>query len=399
MEQEYFGNSVSQWILATAIFAVVMLGLGLVLRVVVNRLEKFSGRTRTDLDNLAADLLKRTKFFFVFLVSIWAASQSLELNDTITGRIGFFLIFGFLAQAGLWATTVISYFLDDYKRRQLEIDPGIATAVGALNLIAKLIVWTVVLLMIVDNIEGVEVTTLVAGLGIGGIAVALALQNVLGDLFASLSIIFDKPFVIGDFIIVGDHMGTVEHVGLKTSRVRSISGEQLIFSNSDLLQSRIRNYKRMDERRILFEVGVTYGTPYDSLKKIPTMIREIIEAQENCRFDRAHFKGYGDSSLDFETVYYMLVPDYAAYMDSQEAINFEIFRRFADEGLEFAFPTRTVHLYQENGAAAGGEQVPPEREASSPEGDRRPDTAFDPDERSIRAEDGGEGSSRRGAGV
>lgn len=173
---------------------------------------------------------------------------------------------------------------------------------------------------------------------------ALALQNVLGDLFASMSIVFDKPFVLGDFVSVGDLSGTVEHVGLKTTRVRSLSGEQLVFSNSDMLSSRIRNYGRMRERRVAFDIGVVYDTPAPTLRAIPGIVREAVEACDNTRFDRSHLKAFGGSSIDFETVYYMNVPDYAAYMDTQQAINLHLYERFADEGIEFAFPTRTVHV-------------------------------------------------------
>ena len=191
---------------------------------------------------------------------------------------------------------------------------------------------------------GIDITALVAGLGVGGIAVALAVQNILGDLFASLSIVLDKPFVIGDFIIVGDMMGTVEHIGMKTTRVRSLSGEQLVFSNTDLLSSRIRNYKRMQERRALFRFGVTYQTSRDLLARIPEVVREVIEGRDETRFDRAHFAGFGDSSLDFEVVYYMLVPDYNAYMDTQQAVNLELVGRFEEIGIDFAYPTRTVFV-------------------------------------------------------
>ena len=229
-----------------------------------------------------------------------------------------------------------------------------------MSFIARVVLWSVIVLMALANL-GIDVTALVAGLGVGGIAVALAVQNILGDLFASLTIVLDKPFVLGDFIIVGDYMGTVENVGLKTTRIRSLGGEQLVFGNSDLLSARVRNYKRMNERRIVFKIGVVYGTPHEKVERIPGMIREAVEHQENTRFDRAHFKEYGDSALVFETVYYMLVPDYNAYMDVQEGINLELYRRFQDEGIEFAFPTRTVFLNLEErasklveGAAHGG---------------------------------------------
>jgi small-conductance mechanosensitive channel len=214
------------------------------------------------------------------------------------------------------------------------------TAVG---FVARLVLWSVILLLALDNL-GVDVTALVAGLGVGGIAVALAVQNILSDLFASLSIVLDKPFAVGDFLIIDSFLGSVEHVGLKTTRLRSLSGEQLVFSNTDLLGSRIRNYGRMFERRVVFKIGVTYQTPRDKLTKIPGIIREAIEAQDKTRFDRSHFNEYGEFSLNFESVYYVLGPDYNLYMDIQQAINLRIHERFEEEGIEFAYPTQTLFL-------------------------------------------------------
>ena len=202
------------------------------------------------------------------------------------------------------------------------------------------------MLLALDNM-GVDISTLVTGLGVGGVAVALAVQNVLGDLFASLSIVLDKPFVIGDFLAVGDLVGNVEQIGLKTTRVRSLSGEQLIFSNADLLQSRIKNYGRMMQRRILFTIGVTYQTPREKLENIPTILREAIESQKNVRFDRSHFARYGDFSINFESVYFVTVPTYNTYMDTQQAINLRIHERFEQEGIEFAYPTQTLFLVKQ----------------------------------------------------
>jgi small-conductance mechanosensitive channel len=201
--------------------------------------------------------------------------------------------------------------------------------------------------LVLDNL-GFNITTLVAGLGIGGIAVALALQNILGDLFASLSIVLDKPFVIGDFIIIDNYLGTIEHIGLKTTRIRSLSGEQLVFSNTDLLQSRIRNFKRMFERRVVFSIGVTYQTSADKLAKIPKMIKDIVESKDPVRFDRSHFKDYGDFSLNFETVYWVKSPEYNVYMDIQQAINLELYSKFEAEGIEFAYPTQTLFVTKES---------------------------------------------------
>jgi len=248
-----------------------------------------------------------------------------------------------LLQAGLWGGALVNSVLEEYRKRKQKENPEDLTTLGLIGLAGRIAVWSVVVLLILDNL-GVDITALVAGLGIGGVAVALALQNILGDLFASLSIVLDKPFVVGDFLAVGDMLGSVEHIGLKTTRLRSLSGEQLVFSNTDLLGSRVRNYGRMYERRVVFSLGVTYQTPRDKLRLIPTVIREAIEAQENTRFDRSHFSQYGDFSLNFESVYYVLSRDYNQYMDIQQAIYLAIHERFEEEGIEFAYPTQTLFL-------------------------------------------------------
>jgi len=196
------------------------------------------------------------------------------------------------------------------------------------------------------------VTGLVAGLGIGGIAVALAAQNILGDLFSAFSIFIDKPFVLGDYLKVGDQMGTVENIGMKTTRLRSLTGEQLVFGNSDLVSSRIQNFGRLNERRANFTVGVIYDTPKKKIEEIPTVIREIVEAQDQVRFERSHFKEFGDSALIFETIYFVLVPAFQVKMDVQQAINLELMQRFEAEGIEFAFPTQTIYLEGANTANA-----------------------------------------------
>jgi len=225
-----------------------------------------------------------------------------------------------------------------------------------LSFLGRVVLWALILLLMLDNL-GINVTALITSLGIGGIAVALAVQNILGDLFAALSIAIDKPFVIGDFIVVGDALGTVEHVGLKTTRIRSLGGEQIVFSNNDLLTSRIRNYKRMQERRAVFTVGVTYGTPAEKLEQIAPLIREAIEAQDDVRVDRAHFKNLGAFALEFEAAYYVLKPDFSFLMDVQQAINLQLVRSFAQHGIEFAFPTQPLHI--NSGTADASSALPP----------------------------------------
>ncbi len=207
----------------------------------------------------------------------------------------------------------------------------------------KIGVWIFVFLIILDNLPGVEITTLIAGLGIGGIAVGLAVQNILSDLFSSVSIALDKPFVIGDTIKVGEFVGTVESIGLKSTRLRSISGEQLIFTNSDLLSSRIQNFKRLERRRVIFSLGVTYETSTENLEKIPRLVEEIISTKPNVTFDRAHFKEFGAFSLNFEIVYYVDTSDFRYFMDVQQEINLEIFRKFNERGIQFAYPTQVIY--------------------------------------------------------
>ena len=343
LTQIVYSNPVWTWLLAAAVIIVVAMILILLRRFVHRRLAEFAERTVTEVDDLVADLIGRTRFWFLATVSLYAGSLALTLPAVATRVISTIAVLALLGQAGILGTALVTFWITRSVKRKLEEDAATATSMAALGFIIKLVLWAVILLLALDNM-GVDITALIAGLGIGGIAVALALQNILGDLFASLSIVIDKPFVIGDFIIVDDLLGTVERIGLKTTRVRSLFGEQLVFSNSDLLNSRIRNYKRMFERRIVFSLGVTYQTPYEKLAAIPEMIREIVEAQEMARFDRAHFKAYGDFALMFEIVYYVLVPDYNVYMDIQQAINLAIYERFEKEGIDFAYPTQTLYV-------------------------------------------------------
>lgn len=345
-EQVFLGNTVLVWLQALGVGSLSFGLLLLIERQVLRRLARFVARTENPWDDLIVDVVDSTQVLTLVALGLRVGATFLELPPRATHHLGTGLFLVFLYQGAAWVNAALGSVLKLLIQRRIEGDAASATMLSAAGFMAKLVVWSVSFLMALDNL-GVNVTGLAAGLGVGGIAVALAVQNVLGDLFASLSIVLDRPFVIGDFIIVGDLMGTVEHIGLKTTRIRSLSGEQIVFSNGDLLASRIRNYKQMFERRVLFEVGVTYQTPHDQLASLGAMLKEIIEAQDEVRFDRAHFKGFGASALTFEMVYYVLVPDYNRYMDIQQAINLEIHRRFEAEGIEFAYPTQTLFLQRD----------------------------------------------------
>ncbi|MBI4548421.1 MAG: mechanosensitive ion channel family protein [Ignavibacteriae bacterium] len=345
LEQTYLGNSIQSWLIAlslTVFSFIVLLGFK---GFIVRKLSKMAARTETDIDDFIVEELKKTKLLFILILSAYIGSLVLTLTSHAKSIIETVAVLSLIIQSAFWGNTAISFWLKRTMSRRMEQDAASTTTLTGLSFILRLSLVVIIILLVLDNL-GINITALVTGLGIGGIAVALALQNILGDLFASLSITLDKPFVIGDFIIVNEHRGTVEHIGLKTTRLRSLSGEQIVFSNTDLLNSRIRNFKRMYERRVEFTLGVVYQTPLEQLSKISTLLRQIIESQPNVRYDRAHFKEYGDSSLTFEVVYFVKSPDYNTYMDIQQAINLEIYRRFQEKGIEFAYPTRTLYLQQ-----------------------------------------------------
>lgn len=338
-----FDNTLTQWGFAILVCAGTVAGLKILQAIGIKNLHGLASRMKAQwLENLLSTLGK-TKILLLLVIGVWAGSFALSLPEKADTLIRSALVIVLMMQVGLWAVMFLNAWIDGYRERNRTTNPAALTSISAVGFIGKIVIWSAVLLMVLSNL-GVDITALIAGLGIGGIAVALAVQNILGDLFASMTIVLDKPFVIGDFLIMGEHMGVVEHIGLKSTRIRSISGEQIILSNAELLNSRIRNYGRMYERRVLVELGVTYQTPREKLQKIPGILRAAVEKQDKTRFDRAHFKAYGAFSLNFEYVYYVTAADFALYMDAQQAINFEIHEAFEREGIDFAYPTQTLFV-------------------------------------------------------
>jgi len=346
LQQTFLGISLENWLIAAGIAIGSFFLLTLLKKFLRHKVYQMAQKTATDVDDVIANLIARINPLFFIILAAFIGSKALELADKTLTIINAALVIAFIVQAGLWGNYIIQHMIERQRKTKIESDAAAVTTFSALGFVGKIILWTVVLLLVLDNL-GVNITALVAGLGVGGIAVALALQNILGDLFASLSIVLDKPFVIGDFVIIDNYLGTIEHIGLKTTRIRSLSGEQLIFSNSDMLSSRIRNYKRMQERRVLFSFGVVYQTPADKLRRIPEMVKKIIDEMERTRFDRAHFHKYGNFSLDFEVVYWIDNPDYNLYMDIQQDINLKIYESFQEKGISFAYPTQKLFLQRE----------------------------------------------------
>ncbi len=310
-------------------------------RIILKRLCAWAQKTPTSLDDMVLRAVKRYLLPLLYIGAFYLNTKWLLLPPGIVHAIDIAALALLMILGAMVLSSVLIYiFNKTLEKRHKAADKLAVRWIGA---VIKAAIWVSALLLFLGNI-GADITPLIAGLGIGGIAVAFAAQAILEDIFSFVTIFFDRPFEIDDFIVVDELMGTVEHVGIKTTRVRSINGEQLVFSNKDLTNSRVRNYKRMENRRVLFTFGVTHNTPLDKLKEIPELVKGIIEGTNGTKFDRAHFKEFGESSLKFEVVYYVLGQEFNLYMDIQQAVNFAIKYELEKRGIEFAFPTRTVYI-------------------------------------------------------
>lgn len=332
-------NSATAWMTAAAIFVAVAGVLIAAKSLLTRRLAALATRTATQIDDAFVALFGATNLVFIVAVGVQAASSALVLPSGGTRAIRTVTIVAVALQIGLWVAAAIRAFAGTYVRR--HADGASRTAVSAVSFLAQAVVWSFVVVAALTAF-GYDVTALVAGLGITGIAIALAVQNILGDLFAALSIVVDKPFVVGETINVDGQVGTVEKIGLKTTRVRALRGEEVVYSNADLLKSRLRNYARMRERRLELTISVGYETPLATVARIPAMIREVVEAQPNVRFDRAHLTKPASSSLDYEFVFFSLDPDYNVGMDLRQTVYLSLLRRFEAERVSLAYPTRVV---------------------------------------------------------
>jgi small-conductance mechanosensitive channel len=341
LDQQFYGVLLRDWSIAAALALSVTLVLSLGRNLARRLVGRWAEGTERRWDDVIAALIGSFRIYFFLALGLWLASEYVRLSPTVVRAVRLAVTLTTLLQIGLSAQAAARAVSSGWLSR--DADGQAKTAASAVSFLVSLGVWAA-LAMVALSTLGFEISALVAGLGVGGVAAALAVQSILGDLFASLSIYFDRPFYLGDFIIVGDSMGTVEKIGLRTTRLQALGGEQLIFANGELIKSRIQNFKRMQERRIVFKFGVEYSTPHEELQAIPQIVREILEAREGARLDRAHFAAFGDFSLNYEIVYYVSSPDYNAYMDHQQAINLALVKAFADRGIAFAFPTQTVLL-------------------------------------------------------
>ncbi len=336
-------NPAAMWgiaLLSAVLFSSI---LKLIINFASSRFRKIAQQNTYKWDDIGLDLVDGLKMRIIFIWAFYILSKSLPAPVFVHRLLLIATVLGSVYQTIIWGFYVIRNWRTDFLEKRVEANPSSAAAIGLMYTSIQTVFIIVVVLIALSNL-GIDITALITGLGVGGIAVALAAQNVLGDLLASLSIVLDKPFVVGDFIVTGTEVGTVEHIGIKTTRIRSLSGEQLIVSNKDLLESRLRNYKRMQQRRVVQKFGVVYSTSAETLEQIPIWVKEIVQKYDKLTFDRCHFCGYGDSSLDFELVFIVLDPEYNIFMDLQQNVLLDIFRTFQKNKVDFAFPSRTLYV-------------------------------------------------------
>jgi small-conductance mechanosensitive channel len=344
LQFEFLGNPVVNWGLAVITFLVTLTVLPIVKGFIAARRRSWTPNDRLQFHSaieLTALLVARTSRVFLFAVALFLASRHLVFPPRLERVIEIVIVCLFWLQVGLWAMATVRFGIDRRRARSSGLDSLLTGSVDIILFCAGLIIWAMVALLALDNL-GVQIKPLLAGLGIGGIAIALAVQTVLSDLLASMSITLDKPFGVGDSLTIDNFQGTVEHIGIKSTRLRSISGEQIIIANADIIKARVRNFGRMGDRRAVFQFGVNYDTPTDVLAAIPAEVRKIVEAQANTRFDRCHFLTYGDTALQFELVYFMTNSDFALYADTQQAINLALLDRLRELKVQLAAPTRAL---------------------------------------------------------
>ena len=339
-QTQWAGNSVLRWAVALGVLLCVALVARIIKGVVTGRVRKVAAHTATKVDDAWVQVLDATAAFAYLALGLFVARPIVDVTDRVDHIISVTLSILLGVQIALFCQAILQVVLEEWAARHES--SRTSTAAAAMRFLGRLAIWTILALVVLANL-GVEITTVVAGLGVGGVAAALAVQNILGDLFAGLSMYFDRPFDIGDFIITGDVLGNVRKIGLRTTRIDSLGGEKIVYPNGELIKRYIRNYAWMQERRIVFSFGIEYNVAPELVEKARTIARESVEVQSEVRFDRAHFKAYGAYSLDFEVVYYVLTGDYNVYMDKQHAINMEIYRRFAEAKIPFAFPTHTIY--------------------------------------------------------
>ena len=334
-------NTVSQWLFAFGVAAGVLIVTMTIRRLIHRSYLRMAQTEELELMEIPLQIASNTKVLFLVVLSLFFGMFLLTLTDTVRQGVHKLVVIVICWQAGIWATSAAVAWLSSTKHGRTVGEQGTGGTMNVLAFLMRLVIWAVVGLLMLENL-GIDITTLVAGLGISGIAIALAVQNVLGDLLASLSITLDKPFEVGDLLCLDDFQGKVEQIGIKSTRLRSVTGEQIILSNADLLKSRLRNFGRMSERRMVLKVCVAFETPLDRVQQVPSLLRQIIESYSIARFDRCYLLRFGESAIEFEASYFVLSSQMADSLDVQHGIHMDLLARFAESGIAIAYPTQRV---------------------------------------------------------
>ncbi len=341
LTRSILGNTLAAYAMAIVVLVVGFLLINGFRALILSSLRRWAKKTQTTLDPRITKILSQSLVRLLYVGNVFLAIGNLNLHPILNQAVRALTVIATTIIGIQLISQLAEYAIRSYLLRKGDIE--LEQSFSALMPILRAILWAIGAVFLLDNL-GFDISAVVASLGIGGLAIAFAAQGILTDLFSYFSIVLDRPFALGDFIIVGDFIGTVEYIGIKTTRLKSLSGEEIVMANTDLTGSRIRNFKHMKRRRIVFSLGVLYETPKEKLEIIPALIQDIISAQEQVSFDRAHFASYGDFSLNYEIVYYVESSDYALYMDTQQKINLAIFEAFAQRNIEFAYPTNVTYV-------------------------------------------------------
>ena len=340
---KFAGNQLNDYLIAAVILFCCLILIKIFRRSTFSNLRKWAARTENIYDDAVVGILERDLIPIAYVASIYLAIGNLALHPILKRTVNVTVIIVSTILAIRLFSATVEYVIKIYWLNYQPNNANLEQSINALIPAIRIIIWLIGMVFLLDNL-GFDISAVVTSLGIGGVAIALASQGVLQDLFSYFSILLDRPFELGDFIIVGDYLGAVEYVGIKTTRLRSIDGEQIIMANTDLVNSRIRNYKRMHKRRIVLKFGVVYETTAEQLAQIPEVVQQIIAQTENAACDRAHFAGYGEYSLDFEVIYFINTNDYTVYMNAQQEINLAVKTKFAELGINFAYPTQVAYI-------------------------------------------------------
>ncbi len=337
----FWGNEIRNYLVSLIVFVLVFVALRIFRKIILKRIKEFIKKAKNGIGDTLVLILDSIKPSFYWFLAFYAAVNLLNLSDVFSRIVTAIMLVWIAYYAVIAAQFFIDYALD--RKFKKENDPGTKEALTTVGKFAKALLWLFGALLVLSNM-GINITSLMAGLGIGGIAIAFALQNILDDLFSSFAIYFDKPFVPGDFIIIGDYMGVVEKIGVKTTRLRALQGEEIVVSNRELTTAKIQNFKKMKKRRVVFNFGIVYDTPGNKLRKVGETVTKIITEEKLSEFDRVNFIKFGDFSLNFEAVYYILSGDYTEFANTHENILFKIKEKFEKEKISMAFPTQTVYV-------------------------------------------------------